>query len=138
MCTGVLYTVLLYRSTYIGTFRSSSSKLQVCNDILIDQFFWRDVPCWNKRSQKAKDSRVHCINTVLIVVSLNMTKKTLSACDVSKRSKRTKKSSTSHEHHRRRNKIGRWEQWEHETFLHGLKIYGKGNWKLISQMIPTR
>jgi hypothetical protein len=37
-----------------------------------------------------------------------------------------------------KNKIGRWEKWEHKAFLEGLKIHGKGNWKLISTMIPTR
>ena len=58
-------------------------------------------------------------------------------------SKRTKKATT---HGKKRKhssdidgiKIGRWEKWEHETFLQGLKTHGNGKWKLIAKMIPTR
>jgi len=33
---------------------------------------------------------------------------------------------------------GRWETWERLRFLQGLRIYGKGKWKQISEMISTR
>ena len=33
---------------------------------------------------------------------------------------------------------GRWVQWEQERFLQGLQIHGRGKWKQISRMIPTR
>ena len=36
------------------------------------------------------------------------------------------------------NKRGRWENWECTLFLDGLKKYGKGNWKKIALLIPTR
>ena len=36
------------------------------------------------------------------------------------------------------NKIGRWENWECMLFLDGLKIHGKGKWKQIALLIPTR
>lgn len=35
-------------------------------------------------------------------------------------------------------KIGRWEKWECVLFLNGLKEYGKGKWKQIAKLIPTR
>jgi len=64
-----------------------------------------------------------------------MTKKNQPASGALKRSKRAKKPTKNRSS---RNKVGRWEKWEHEAFLQGLKIHGKGNWKLISKMIPTR
>jgi hypothetical protein len=33
---------------------------------------------------------------------------------------------------------GRWTEWEKLAFLKGLRLYGRGNWKKISDMIPTR
>jgi hypothetical protein len=35
-------------------------------------------------------------------------------------------------------KIGRWNESEKLAFLQGLNIHGRGKWKAISQMIPTR
>jgi len=35
-------------------------------------------------------------------------------------------------------KRGRWERWEKVAFLKGLRKYGKGKWKLIGSLIPTR
>jgi hypothetical protein len=35
-------------------------------------------------------------------------------------------------------KVGRWEQWERFAFLRGLRMYGRGKWKKISKLIPTR
>lgn len=35
-------------------------------------------------------------------------------------------------------KIGRWERWEKRAFLEGLRKYGQGKWKKISDLIPTR
>lgn len=33
---------------------------------------------------------------------------------------------------------GRWTEWEKLAFLKGLRLHGRGNWKKISSMIPTR
>lgn len=33
---------------------------------------------------------------------------------------------------------GRWESRERLTFLYGLRLYGKGKWKQISELISTR
>lgn len=35
-------------------------------------------------------------------------------------------------------KTGRWERWERQAFLEGLRKYGQGKWKKISKLIPTR
>mmetsp|Transcript_38291 Transcript_38291/g.55944 ORF Transcript_38291/g.55944 Transcript_38291/m.55944 type:complete len:110 (-) Transcript_38291:681-1010(-) len=35
-------------------------------------------------------------------------------------------------------KTGRWERSENVAFLRGLKYYGKGKWKQIGALIPTR
>lgn len=35
-------------------------------------------------------------------------------------------------------KTGRWELWEKRAFLEGLRRYGRGKWKKISRLIPTR
>jgi len=35
-------------------------------------------------------------------------------------------------------KKGRWSNWEKEMFLRGLRQFGKGKWKQIQKMIPTR
>lgn len=35
-------------------------------------------------------------------------------------------------------KRGRWSTWEKEMFLRGLRQFGKGKWKQIQKMIPTR
>ncbi|RDX72894.1 Transcription factor DIVARICATA, partial [Mucuna pruriens] len=37
-----------------------------------------------------------------------------------------------------RKKVIPWSTQEHMLFLHGLKIYGKGNWKRIAQVVKTR
>jgi hypothetical protein len=34
--------------------------------------------------------------------------------------------------------VGRWFQHERRAFLSGLRIHGRGKWKKISKMIPTR
>lgn len=34
--------------------------------------------------------------------------------------------------------VGRWDHWERLAFLEGLRRYGRGRWKKISDMIPTR
>eukprot|EP00980_Cylindrotheca_fusiformis_P010613 scaffold2362_cov109-Cylindrotheca_fusiformis.AAC.4 len=33
---------------------------------------------------------------------------------------------------------GRWEEYEKLAFLRGLRLYGRGNWKAIGSLIPTR
>jgi hypothetical protein len=35
-------------------------------------------------------------------------------------------------------KIGRWNESEKLAFLQGLSIHGRGKWKAISHLIPTR
>ena len=35
-------------------------------------------------------------------------------------------------------KHGRWSPHERLLFLHGLKLYGRGRWKLIRHFLPLR
>ena len=34
--------------------------------------------------------------------------------------------------------VGRWHEWERLAFLRGLRRFGRGKWKKISKLIPTR
>ncbi|CBJ27939.1 MYB DNA binding protein/ transcription factor-like protein [Ectocarpus siliculosus] len=33
---------------------------------------------------------------------------------------------------------GRWTDEEHQGFLHGLEVYGYGNWDAIAVFVPSR
>ncbi len=35
-------------------------------------------------------------------------------------------------------RVGRWLMEEKKTFLKGLRIYGRGQWKAIAKLIPNR